>query len=1258
MRGTMLRARRTSAVLTVIALTVTGLAVGVWASPVAQAVPGPVVPRADGVVTADALPTVQVDGVVWSQTIVGNTVYAGGSFANARPAGAAPGSNRTARANLLAYNLTSGALITSFAHNTNGAVQAVAKSPDGSRLYIGGDFTTVDGQTRQRIAAFDTATGNLVGSFAPNVGARVKSIVATATAVYVGGQFTTVSGQQRSRLVALNPANGAVLAWNPGADYTVNAMVLVPDGSRLIVGGAFQNLGGGPAYGLAAVSPSTGAVIAWEATATVRNAGANASILGLSTDGTNVYGNGYVFGTGGNLEGTFSAEANSGRIRWIEDCHGDTYGNFAVGNTVYTVSHAHYCGNVGGYGESLPRGTYMRHALAFSRDATGTINPDPRGYPNWAGQPSPSLINWYPDMDNGAYTGQNQAAWTITGNDTYVVLGGEFPTVNGVGQQGLVRFAVKPVAPARQGPQLTGGKFVPTLTSLTAGAIRVAFPANYDRDSRVLNYRVVRDGATTVHQTSVASSFWDRPTIGFTDTGLTPGVSYRYRLFVNDGDGNEVAGDTVTLTAGGTGTLGSYADTVINQQGASLFWRLGEPSGTAAVDWAGTATGVVGTGVTRGTAGAIAGDPNTASTFNGTSTGRIYSPTQIPSPTSYSASVWFKTTSTTGGKIIGFGDSQTGNSVLADRHLYLDNSGRLIFGVAPRGTVTITSPKTYRDGQWHQAVTTLGVDGIRLYVDGQQVAARADTTSAEDIFGYWRVGGDTIDSTWPNRPTNTFFTGSIDDVAIFPAVLTPAQIATQWSVSRGAPANTPPVAAFTSTTSTLTAALNATGSSDPDGSIASYAWNFGDGSAGSGATTSHAYPATGTYQVTLTVTDNGGATGTITKPVTVTAANVAPTAAFTSSTAGLTANVNGTGSADPDGSIAAYAWDFGDGGSGTGATATHSYVAAGTYQVTLTVTDNSGAKGSTTRSVTVAPAANVPPTASFSATTTALSLAVNGTGSTDPDGSIASYGWDFGDGGSATGGTASHDYAAAGTYLVALTVTDDDGATNTTTRQVTVSTQAGPAAIATDTFARAVTGGWGTAETGGPWTANGTGSLFSVDGSAGTIRMASAGAGPSQVLGAVAAADLAGSVDLTLDKAPTGAGMHGVVLLRKVGTSDYRVKVRLLPTSTAIQISRVVANVETSILVQNIPGLTYQLGDTVRLSFQLAAQGAGTAISAKTWKVGATEPATWQATTTDSTSSLQRPGAVGLQAYLSSSATNAPVVARFDNLTITTVPVG
>ena len=153
----------------------------------------PADPATPATVTADALPTVQIDGVVWSQTVVGNTVYVGGSFANARPAGAAPGTNLTPRSNFLAYNLTTGELITTFAPSFNAQVRTVVASADGTRLYVGGDFTSVNGVSRSRIAAFDLATGNLVPFF-PSVAYNVHAIVVhpSGSPVYVGGNFKTV----------------------------------------------------------------------------------------------------------------------------------------------------------------------------------------------------------------------------------------------------------------------------------------------------------------------------------------------------------------------------------------------------------------------------------------------------------------------------------------------------------------------------------------------------------------------------------------------------------------------------------------------------------------------------------------------------------------------------------------------------------------------------------------------------------------------------------------------------------------------------------------------------------------------------------------------------------------------------------------------------------------------------------------------------------------------------------------------------------
>jgi len=874
-------AHRLLDLVAVVVLMVAGLVVVVAAAPAALAVPGPVAAAGGSTVTADALPTVQIDGVAWSQAIVGADVYVGGSFANARPAGAAAGTNQTPRGNLLAYDLATGALNTAFAPTTNAQVLSVAASPDGSRVYIGGDFTSVSGATRHRVAAFDTATGALIASFAPNVDARVKTIVATNDRVYIGGIFTTVNGTARPRLAAVRASDGAVLDWTPSADDNVNAMVLNPDGSKVIVGGAFANVSGTPAYGLAAVDTATGAVLPWAANQIVRDAGPDSAILGLSTDGTNIYGNGYVFGAGGNLEGSFSADPNSGTIHWVADCHGDTYATFPINGVVYTVSHSHYCGNMGGFGESVPRAINLHHAVAFTTQPTGTINHDTHGYYDWFGQPSPSIVNWFPDMDTGTYTGQNQAAWTVTGTSQYVVLGGEFPTVNGVGQQGLVRFAVTPIAPSTRGPVITGGHFMPQLSSPAVGTVHVAFPANYDQDDLKLTYRVVRDSNTAapVYQTSVNSTFWSRPVIAFSEANLTPGSTHRYRLYVQDAAGNTVVGDTASIVVSGTGSVSGYARTV-QSQGASTYWRLGEASGSTALDAAGSSNGTVGSGVTGGAQGAIVADPDTADTFDGTANALVATPVAASAPNvtnAYSAAAWFRTTSSTGGKILGYGDAASGNSSNYDRHIYLDNAGHLNFGVWPGHTATLTSPNTYRDGLWHQVVSTLGPDGMVLYVDGKQVAARSDTTSAADIYGYWRVGGDNL-AGWPNQPTNSSFTGDIDDVSIYPTALTAAQVTAQWAASgRGGPTpSNPPVAAFTSRTSLLTVTFDASGSA-ASGGVASYSWNFGDGSApATGVNPSHTYSAAGTYRVTLTVTDALAASSSLTRAVSVTAPPTTP----------------------------------------------------------------------------------------------------------------------------------------------------------------------------------------------------------------------------------------------------------------------------------------------------------------------------------------------------------------------------------------------
>ncbi|MDQ1583955.1 MAG: trimeric autotransporter adhesin, partial [Microbacteriaceae bacterium] len=283
--------------------------------------PNPSDPASPPTVGAYALPTTQINGVAWAQVVVGNTVYVAGKFTNARPAGAAAGTNTTPRSNLLAYDITTGNL-SSLNVALNAQALAIAASPDGSRVYVGGDFTTAGGGNYYRIVAISTATGLPIGSFRPVMESQVRALAATNTAVYAGGTFSSVNGTPRGYIAKINAANGSLdTSWAASADYVVDALAVSPDGSKVYAGGRFKNMNGGAHYGLAMLTGTNGSALAFPANSVVRDAGDNAGITALVATSDRVYGSGYVFGSGGNLEGSFSADPNSGALLWLEDCH-------------------------------------------------------------------------------------------------------------------------------------------------------------------------------------------------------------------------------------------------------------------------------------------------------------------------------------------------------------------------------------------------------------------------------------------------------------------------------------------------------------------------------------------------------------------------------------------------------------------------------------------------------------------------------------------------------------------------------------------------------------------------------------------------------------------------------------------------------------------------------------------------------------------------------------------------------------------------
>lgn len=225
--------------------------------------------------------------------------------------------------------------------------------------------------------------------------------------------------------------------------------------------------------------------------------------------------------------------------------------------------------------------------------------------------------------------------------------------------------------------------------------------------------------------------------------------------------------------------------------------------------------------------------------------------------------------------------------------------------------------------------------------------------------------------------------------------------------------------------------LDASASSDPDGTIEDYEWDFGDGTTGLGRMVTHTYDAAEEYNVTLTVRDNSGSTASKTISVTVNSPqapsasfDIVPEEPFIQEKVAFDASE----SSDNDGTIVNYEWRFGDGETAIGEVVTHTYENAGGYSITLTVTDNDGLSTSTTRGITIK--ATSSPVVSMEILTENPVLGEKVTfdagDSVDPDGTIVKYEWDFGDGEKGAGTKVTHTYEDAAEYAVTLTLTDND----------------------------------------------------------------------------------------------------------------------------------------------------------------------------------------------------------------------------------------
>lgn len=985
-------------------------------------------------------------------------VFVGGEFTSVRPPGSALGTGEVSRTYLAAFDSTTGSLITTWNPVLDASVWSLKASADGTSLYLGGDFTTINGVTRNRIAKLSTSTGAVDTTFKPSASFRVNELGIFGSNLYLAGSFGLVNNVTRNRAAAVNATTGALLPFDPNVTTDPAAAIQTPpdvqalgisqDGTKVYLGGRFTTVGGVANYGVAAVDSSTGAPLSFPAQSNVPKptTACKSGVRDIITDATTVYvaaaGDG-----GGCFDGTFAANVSDGTSKWVSTCLGATETIQLVRGWLFKGSHAHDCSSMGEFSQS------GNHYLLMQNPATGALGP------------------WFPQTNATGVTQVGPLASATDGSQLFV--GGDFTTVNGVGQQGLTRFAAGPeTAPTRPKTPFVG--------STQNGVVKVNFRTTLDLDDVNLTYRLFRGTSTTPIATyKLGSTFWNTPWIQYVDTTQAPGTQVTYRVDASDGVATVTSYSSLPVTVAGPN--GAYTAQV--QADAPLsYWRLDEAAGsTTAADLGTTPNTSTYTSVSLGQTGALS-DGDAAASFNGSTSKVTVASSTLPLQ-SFSVETWIKTSTTRGGKIVGFGSSQLGTSSRFDRHLYMSNDGKVQFGVYSGVYSIIRSTSALNDNKWHHLVGTFTPGSQAFYVDG---ALQGTTTagSAQNYTGYWRVGGDSL-SGWPNRPTNSFFTGLIDDTAIYPRALTSDAVAAHYAASGQAGAPVAPVATndtgSTAFQTPLTvAAPGVLGNDTGTGLFVSSSTTPGHGTVSVATNGGYTYtPAagySGTDSFTYTVSDVVGQTATATVTITV-GASAPPALVNDSATTAYATTLNvaapGVLGNDTGSSLVVTSNTAPAHGSATvNANGSYTYTPAAGYvgadSFTYTITDALSRTATATVSITVsAPPA---PAAGNDTLTTAYQTTVTGAApgllSNDTGGGLSVLSSTAAAHGTATvnaNGSYSYTPAAgyAGSDSFSYTIVDVLNRTATGTVSITVSAPGVPVAttdVVTTAYQTATTG--------------------------------------------------------------------------------------------------------------------------------------------------------------------------------------------------------
>jgi hypothetical protein len=320
--------------------------------------------------------------------------------------------------------------------DANGIVRTLAVSADGSKLYVGGDFTKIGGVYAPKIAMLDRQSGQVIKTFKSNVKGRVFSIALSGGRLFVGGDFDQVTGPggvavARNKVAALDASTGTLLDWTPpplgpgryiGHTGTptpdapsgyVYAVAVPADGSRIYVGGNFLDLGG--QGGMVVLDATSGAALPQQWTI-------DRPVFDLTVwpgDGTTVFA--ATGGPGGRIY-AFRPSVPS-RPLWKAGVDGDAVGVAASNTTVFLVGHYDFIiPKQSSCYQYCPNGTERRHLTAFDA-ATGVVDP------------------WNPKADTPT------GPYSVAVGADHVFVGGEFTAINGAAHPGYAQFVLPPSMP-------------------------------------------------------------------------------------------------------------------------------------------------------------------------------------------------------------------------------------------------------------------------------------------------------------------------------------------------------------------------------------------------------------------------------------------------------------------------------------------------------------------------------------------------------------------------------------------------------------------------------------------------------------------------------------------------------------------------------------------------------------------------------------------------------------------------------------------